>query len=350
MSTLNPNNNIGPTISDEKRSWPIFWAFHTPLDVPLTLQYYFSIRGVENLLIYLWIFKDLSWTQNWEIGLFFSCSGVVLFAGLIVLSLYWRCYDEAWHFTASFFWLFANTWWMSGELQDWNYPTLPKVYDDRKHDCSHIMEFALAWILFYFVILKPFRIFERLGCSSQTNNLKHKEFFYDVGVQPRFPCFSTWRQYEQIHILFWLGKDYAWNTGDVALWYICSICTLLIALDFMWESVQQEAMGIEFTHYLSTFIWIIGNMLWAIGELFYPERDYPWSLFATSTEAYVTCRWYSAWILVTAMIPLILLFIIWVVATKEGSIKPRHRGVAVPPSSEAGGTLAATPSPLWTPV
>ena len=143
------------------------------------------------------------------------------------------------------------------------------------------MEADLVWILLYFVILKPFRIFERLGLPSQSSLAAHKEHFTSVDIQPRFPCFANWREYEQIHILFWLGKDYAWNSIDAPLWYVCSISTLLIGVDFMWESAQQENAGIEFAHYLATFFWIIANMIWAIGEIFYSDRDFPFDLFST---------------------------------------------------------------------
>jgi hypothetical protein len=235
---------------------------------------------------------------------------------------------------------------MSGELHDWYYPKSGLIYNARKIECQHIMEFALAWILLYFCILKPFRVFERLGCPIQETNPRHRENFFDAGIEPRFPCFTTWRQYEQIHILFWLGKDYAWNTLDVPLWYICSICTLLIAIDFMFETSQQEGMGVEFTHYLSTFIWIIANMTWAIGELFYPARDYPYDLFSESSEAPLTARWYSAWILIFAIAPLLVLYIVWINATCEGKIEVRkHRATSGSEVEQAAGNTSQ--NPIW---
>lgn len=327
-------------------SWcPSFEALKTPIDVALSFQYFTTVRGVENLLIYLWILKDLCWTQNWYAGLYFSSIAVILFAMLAFLSMYWRCFDEAWHFIASFLWLFANTWWMSGELHDWEYPNQPHLYEERKVQCRHIMEAALVWIGLYFLVIKPFKIFDRLGIPNQNNNPSHKDHFYDIGIESRFPCFSTWRQYEQIHILFWLGKDYAWNTGDVPLWYICSISTLLIALDFIWETAQVEGLAIEVVHYLATFIWIVANMTWAIGELFYPNRDYAYNLFSDSPIALVTCRWYSAWLLVFSIAPIVCLYFFWVKGTCDGSIKSKVKKNKMLQANVDQST--AIESPIW---
>ena len=260
--------------------WPEFLAFKTPLDSPLNCKYYWSVRGVENILIYVWILKDLSWVQDWYIGLFFSCLGVILFGFLGIFSIYVRCFDEAWHYTASFLWLFGNTWWMSGELQDWYSKGGRLVYDERQKQAGDILLSAFVWVILYFAIIKPFKVFEKLGIPTQSTNPNHKLHFYDAGVEPRFPFFQTWRQYEQVHILFWIGKDFAWNTGDAPLWYACSICTFLIAIDFVWESSQQANMGIEFVHYLSILLWVTANIVWAGGELFDSTRDYPYDLFS----------------------------------------------------------------------
>lgn len=336
--------------SPGKRCWmPEFKALSSPLDVPLSLGFYATVRGLENLLVYMWILKDLCWTQNWTLGLLISSVAVSLFGLLMVFSLYMRCFDEAWHYAASFLWLFGNTWWMSGEIADWYSPnSAVKVYDSRKLDCQHVMEGALAWILLYYVVVRPLDLFERLGLG-QRNNPAHRKYFYNAGVKPRFPCLSSWRQYEQLHIVFWLGKDFAWNTATVPLWYVCSIATLLMALDFVWESAQQEGMGVEFAHYLSTFVWIVGNMAWAVGEIFYPERDYPFSLFSASSDAYETARWYSAWLLVLATVPVLVLLVIWGLATRDGSIQARHvaEGVEEGPAKGESGT---TENPLWEPV
>ncbi len=35
---------------------------------------------------------------------------------------------EAWHYTAQFFWLFANAWWMYGELTDWRCVLQPPTF------------------------------------------------------------------------------------------------------------------------------------------------------------------------------------------------------------------------------
>ena len=41
-----------------------WWQCHVPED-SFDMSWYLSIRGGEYVHLYLWILKDLSWTQDW---------------------------------------------------------------------------------------------------------------------------------------------------------------------------------------------------------------------------------------------------------------------------------------------
>jgi hypothetical protein len=76
-------------------------------------MYFFTIRGVENLLIYAWVAKDLSWTTYYSDWIVFAIISLVL-AGLIVIKTIFEVdFEDLWHRIAEFLWLFANFWWLS---------------------------------------------------------------------------------------------------------------------------------------------------------------------------------------------------------------------------------------------
>ena len=62
-------------------------------------------------------------------------------------------------------------------------------------------------------------------------------------LQPRVwmqAFFPTWRSYENVHIFFWLAKDCSWNHGWTLTWWIFSVPTVLIALDFAWQTAHVK--------------------------------------------------------------------------------------------------------------
>ena len=63
---------------------------------------------------------------------------------------------------------------------------------------------------------------------------------YDDGqMQPRLPIFKNFRQYENLHMLIWIGKDLAWITLNITMWFICFVPAILIAADFVYLSVTS---------------------------------------------------------------------------------------------------------------
>jgi len=43
-----------------------------------------------------------------------------------------------------------------------------------------------------------------------------------------------------MHILCWLGKDLSWNQESPIIWIICLIPTLLMAMDFIYETFRTK--------------------------------------------------------------------------------------------------------------
>ncbi len=148
---------------------------------------------------YFWILKDLAWTQGWRI---FSLSfGFLALAWWFVIAFHavrLSNWDEIWNVTALFLWLFANFWWMAGEAHDHQYPYEDPVSDKHTADSATILTTALLWLAVYYLILLPLRLLP-------VNEAAIKE--YDDGeFKPRFSYFRNFRQYENVHMMFWLAK------------------------------------------------------------------------------------------------------------------------------------------------
>lgn len=308
-SGLNRAENIN-VLTEEGICW-----LHLP-DEPLTLSWYFTCRGQDSFHIYLWIAKDLSWVQAWYWpGMIFGSAAVAWSIYILCQAVAKRCRDEIWTTIASILWLFANLWWMSGELHDYHYPNEASIYNRRATECGYIMMAALIWIGIYYVILKPLDV-----TSRDTVAMDH----YDTKeLQHRFPrYFKNWREYENVHILFWVGKDCAWNLGILPMWIAFFVPTFMVALDFSYLSLRSKRMVIDHAHYLAQFLWVFANAVWAFGELVLtPDNDQPVSMFKVTDEALITSRWYSSWVVLASFVPIALLYLEWIPGTCFGVIE-----------------------------
>ena len=76
-------------------------------------MYFFTIRGVENLLIYTWVAKDLSWTTYYSDWIVFAIISLVLSGLVVIKTIFEVDFEDLWHRIAEFLWLFANVWWLS---------------------------------------------------------------------------------------------------------------------------------------------------------------------------------------------------------------------------------------------
>ena len=91
----------------------ICWLYPPP--TPLSVEWLFSIRGFENLYLYSWLLKDLSWAQNWYYAAyFFGALAVTMSFVILFNATYDGATNEIFYSLAGFLWLFANFWWMTG--------------------------------------------------------------------------------------------------------------------------------------------------------------------------------------------------------------------------------------------
>ena len=52
----------------------------------------------------------------------------------------------------------------------------------------------------------------------------------------RFSWLKTFRQYENLHMYFWLAKDLAWNRNNLAMWSVLLGPAVFLAGDFFFIS------------------------------------------------------------------------------------------------------------------
>lgn len=147
------------------------------------------------------------------------------------------------------------------------------------------------------------------------------------GLKCRFSYFKYWRQYEHAHTLCWLGKDLSWNQYNPYFWAICTLPTLVIAADFMWVTFRTKCMMEDTMHYLAQFIWVIGNMMWAIGNVFVTDfddsDDSAMNMFIMDAAARARLRNWGSWMLFVAYWPLIILYLVWIPLTYYNAFEDR---------------------------
>jgi hypothetical protein len=123
--------------------------------------------------------------------------------------------------------------WMLGEAHDYEFPDAPPISIEHTYSSAKILEVALIWSLVYYIIILPFDL---LPCSPSA-----LEEYDDGTLQPRFSCFVSFRQYENLHMLFWIAKDLAWNLVNLSFWLFCLVPAVLLALDFIYISVTTKS-------------------------------------------------------------------------------------------------------------
>lgn len=316
-------------------------------DEPYSPKWYLTERGGEYVHLYLWILKDLSWTQDWYyVGN--AAGSVAVLWGCFMLHRAYTLHNRNELITGSsqLLWLIANLWWMSGELHDWEYrkdANAPLLYPSHTVQCGYILQTSLLVMVLYYLFLRPFHI----SVPAE----EALEVYNETGLEPRCPSFfATWREYENNHILWWLCTDYAWNTLNPTIWVLTGIPTIIIAADFVACSFRNHRLIVDHFHYIAQFLWFLGNFVWAFGELFDPAHDYPYALFATDPEARRTFRWWSSWCLIAAYVPIVVLHVIWIAKTrrmqKEAEL-PRYRYYAytpILPTVVPGSSASTSPS------
>lgn len=78
-------------------------------------QTYYMMRPIENVHIYLWILKDLSWSQDWYYPALIFGALALLWCGALMYEAYrWRSLYEGYMIIGVTMWLTANYVWMAG--------------------------------------------------------------------------------------------------------------------------------------------------------------------------------------------------------------------------------------------
>lgn len=76
------------------------------------------------------------------------------------------------------------------------------------------------------------------------------------------------RKKENLHVVLWLIKDFAWISGYKLLGLIMAPPTILLAIYLTWLSKRNKS---DFYHNLSICFWISANVIWMFGEFFYQD-------------------------------------------------------------------------------
>ena len=120
-----------------------------------------------------------------------------------------------------------------------------------------MMETGISWLAFFYLFVKPLKLW---GADDPETVAA-----YDTtGLPPRWPMFfKTWREYENIHILFWLGKDVAWINLIPSMWVIFLVPTFGIAWDMVFVTFWKKHLMIDHAHNVTILIWVMANAIWA---------------------------------------------------------------------------------------
>lgn len=149
------------------------------------------MAGAEYVHTYFWICKDLAWTQEWRLfSLGMGISALLWTLILFYHALRTRNGHEIYNAISIFMWIFANFWWMTGEVYDYTYPDQPSIADVRTQECAVVLESAMLLLIFYYLVVLPFDLI-----SVSDEGLAE----YDDGsMEPRFQFFQNYRQYENV--------------------------------------------------------------------------------------------------------------------------------------------------------
>jgi hypothetical protein len=226
------------------------WGFAEPFRP----SWFFTITGAEYAHVYFWILKDLSWTQELKyVSLFFGTLATLWCVVIFYHAFRTGNKDEVYNTIALFMWIFANYWWMTGETHDADYPDEPEIYDQRASESARILECALALLTVYYFAIVPFNLM-----PSSPEALAAYDGF--PMFKSRFSWLKTFRQYENLHMYFWLAKDLAWNRNNIVMWFVLLGPAVFLAGDFFFISAFCKNSIVDTVHYATIFLWVLGTL------------------------------------------------------------------------------------------
>jgi hypothetical protein len=231
----------------------------TYFGVPETI--FFSVRYIDNIHLYLWLFKDLAWSLNYKnFGMAFGTLAILWLGVLYYYAIKSGTTEEIYFVVPTTFWLLGNYLWMMGNI----------TYDDDdtyRPKGRACMITGIVIIMCYYIFCK---IFKFINLNS---NEKEDQIYNEVGLKSRFSFFKTFKQYEHFHMFCWLGKDLCWNGNVKVLWFLFVLPTFIISGDFIVLSIRNPVIIIDCAHYIAQFMWVTANISWAYQELFVDDMN-----------------------------------------------------------------------------
>jgi hypothetical protein len=98
----------------------------------------------------------------------------------------------------------------------------------------------------------------------------------DTTDEPQYVIPARYRKMENMHIIFWLGKDIAWCMVWQFLGVVMIVPTLVISIIIAWRTRDIKS---ELAHNLAITFWISANSLWMISEFFHFDTMPIWRSF-----------------------------------------------------------------------
>ena len=139
---------------------------------------------------------------------------------------------------------------MRGEAHDHEYPEETPIGVESSDISALILSVAFAWLLVYYVVFLPLNLIH----SSKASLMEYD----DGSMRPRCGVFRSFRQYENLHMLFWISKDLAWNRSNLFWWVVCLFPTLFISADLLLISLtSNSAVSLDLISF--HFGWTVQN-------------------------------------------------------------------------------------------
>lgn len=239
---------------------------------PIKISWFLSIEGLDWTVFYFWLIKDWSWN-----GLRATYPGIISGSISIILSLYeiWtatrlRYWTILWNRIGILLWLLANFCWMVGDFGFLNLITDPEegqAHAERSLLFAQWFNLAATiWLILYWIcfkwIVRHFRWEE-----------DNEHMLYDRRFLPAAPLgtslFDSFRDFENVHALFWAAKDCAWVWGYPFIYYPCYSFTIFLTGHMMMTYARSKNGFVHLFHSVAQAIWLIANLSWATGELLF---------------------------------------------------------------------------------
>ena len=297
------------------------------------IRWYFGLRGAQYFQLYLWIIRDFAWAQarfldgttkyavlNYSFGAAIGALAVIWAALLFLRSIYHRQVNEIFYTFSVFLWQASTYWWCLGTLLDNRYNTDSRE-ESRMRDCMSILIFTFLVQAFYHVIV---RFWWKTTVNRVLSKFDEPRLQYATWHFQCIPNFlhMNWRDFEHFQILFWVGKEIGASGGNRGYWVICYLLTFFVALFLINSSINTRRTMIDHCHYLGIAIWLFGVGIVEMGPLFFKGTHNWWEyLPPRRAESDIYCYFYGSYAILFAFVPVIILHIIWIVATCLGLIK-----------------------------